>query len=388
MPKVPYRIDPRRSIMSKVWILCGVWSMSLLEGNVTVSRFKLDEKITVDLIEALEKGAFKKKKLGPQESNVGFAVAGNELSTCFSKLTVEYGNKRLFSVRKEKMAIPAKEIDLLLKQRINERKDATGEQFIPSKQLKEMKENVIDCLVCEQYQVSTIAQVMIVDDEVYVDTTSTEMIDEVDKSLIMHMKVNMKQQDFLTTALSLTESKDDILDSIGLGIVDIEEHPEFLDDPHSKFGGAFLTWLYYSYDFFTSPSLMFEDPITLTGEAVGSKQVQLSKGTVNNCSEMAIALKIGKTISKAKMTMLQDDASEQPPMWYFTVDKDTASISGCKLPKVTEKDEFGRIFRRLEYVMYPHAILDNCIKHFIDTRYNGEKWDEVKIEMIEWLTGL
>jgi len=86
--------------------------MSLLEGSATTTRFRITEPPTGAFIEMLKSGAFISRTLENGESNVGFCVCGNELSTDFDSDNFSLGEFKIFSFMREKLTVSKKELDL------------------------------------------------------------------------------------------------------------------------------------------------------------------------------------------------------------------------------------------------------------------------------------
>ena len=363
--------------------------MSIQHGSTTTVQYRLKGKIKDHFLSGLAGGQFVPRELDYDESAVGFCVFGNELSTEFSELNTVYGKFFTFSFRIDTLRKPTKEVDLMLQSRITERLQET--EAIGKRQRDEMKEDIL--LELKDTVRPDIKIVQCVFDKaskvLYAETTSAPVMYQLENSIRLHLG-DFELVDYLSHALKLKEYAEDITKSFGFDLFpEVEVVPGFEMDPLSTFTSSFLTWLFYkaeTTDGVVDGDLSFflEDPFTLSGEKVGSQSVTIKKGHVNRCTEIAAALKSGKRIKKAKIT-LSRDGMEDPDVWHGTIGGDCGALASMRLPTQDAPDAFGRQLGRFFTIEEAHEVIHSLVHHYVETRYDPTKWPKEVVSMKQWI---
>ncbi|MBF0235547.1 MAG: recombination-associated protein RdgC, partial [Desulfamplus sp.] len=318
----------------------------------------------------------------------------------FTKESVVVGKYVIFSYRQDSVKISPTLINLHVKNRVHERLKKEEASAIGQKQRAEIKEEVINELIEEVVPSISVTQLLIdtSKSEMYLAGSSDKTVEGVMILFEKTFKLRLMEANFMATAQRILEKDifEKVLDKPGIQLKDSEFNPEYEDTPEGKLGAAFLTWLLFYLEVgeavWASKSLgefgiLIDEYLLLEGEAAGSRQTLLKKGTTCRCIEMNAALHAGKLVSKARCHIARDRGKEEADEWFFVIDKLNYDLQSLKVPKSREGDAYTRQLTRLDYIIEIFELIDEIYTYFLDLRY-GRKWKKSEQEMIDWVKGL
>jgi len=358
--------------------------VSLDKGSSTLKRFYIEGKIPDDILVKFTEGAFQYAKLNVDVKNSGFAVFNNELSPEFNDENSKFGRFYVVSLRTDTLKVKRKTLEMKVNQFVCNLK-ATGE-VVSSIKKAEFTQDLIETDGSVTTVDTNIVNVIIDTHGImYMNTNSIESEDLIVGLIFKHLGIKVLQANpFSVVSKNYNQDvMDNALDYPSMEVIDNEVHPEFEDSPEGKIGSGFLTWLMYYLNtgdgLFNHMGISFLDTVTLEGESMGSKQAVLKKGCISSCVELTASLKVGKTISSAKLLIAEANGDEVNN-FEFTIDKATFSLSSCKVPK-------GLMLERILHFVNCFETIDSLFSAYIDTRY-GKKWDKDKSKIKKWIEEL
>jgi hypothetical protein len=154
----------------------------------------------------------------------------------------------------------------------------------------------------------------------------------------------------------------------------------------------FLTWLWYfseedagkvSHPQFGDFEVMIEGPLTLAFssevEAKGSCETTIKKGNPLRSAEAKAALKVGKKLKKAKLTLVRAQEA-----WKGTFDADKFCFSGLSLPEGEEMERDSVFQERINFLNIFREAVEMYVKKYVDT-IMAEDWMETEKKIRKWV---
>ncbi|GAF83499.1 unnamed protein product, partial [marine sediment metagenome] len=350
------------------------------------------------------------RKLSYEDENIGLCVFGDELSSEFSIDNTAYGKYIVFSMRMDSISI-GKEARLHIKKRVAEYKRSFEVEDLSSKQLAEIREEVYSELAENAKPNINTLQVLIdtTNQSVLISSAGTAMCDKFNLIFTKAFEIKLTEMNFVSVANGILDSDvfEQMLDHPGIAIVkDLEVSPEFEDTPEGHLGSGFLTWLLFSLStgdgiFKCSDkeeySLVVMDQLTMQGEAVGVRTVDLKKGVLGRCAELKSSLHQGKQVSKMLIHMAvgrmmegtEGDNEEdfKADEWDFSIDKRNFDFGNLKVPKSDSSGDVGKLLQRFGYITDAVRVMDDIFEHYLTIRYH-KNWIKTIIKIQEWIKGM
>ena len=152
-------------------------------------------------------------------------------------------------------------------------------------------------------------------------------------------------------------------------------------------GREFLTWLWHCSErrggLFLSPqhgeiAYMIEGPLDFVMEGRGAHETIMKKGQPLLAAETKAALESGKTLKSAKVTFCRGEE-----VWSFTLDADTFTFKGMKLPQTESFDQVGKFQERMIYLETFRAVFFELFSTYIEERTSN--WELVSNEIKHWV---
>ena len=351
------------------------------EGTATITRYLFNEKAPSSSDEFwgehLKEKAFVPKILSRDEENIGLAEYDRPLQAHFETGSIAIGKYVSFSLRRDKIVIPAAKVKMLVNDVIQQVCEKEHKEFLSNKEKTDIKEDVIETL--HKGAEPTVETVQIIIDpilkHIYIGTTSTTFIDAALMLISTAFSITPMTANFTQLAHGkLDERKfSTLLDHPGLDLIKgIEVHPEFEFSSEMKVGAGFLTYLLCHVISDAEEDaripLIIDGNLTLGGEAMGSKKVVLNQGVLANCNELMSSLLHGKQI--LSMKLLGEEAAiedEDAKKWQFAINWEY-QLSGIKLPKCSAKDRKGRKFERIDHIAQLFTELDRLLSGYLETK--------------------
>jgi hypothetical protein len=162
---------------------------------------------------------------------------------------------------------------------------------------------------------------------------------------------------------------------------------------YALLGRDFLTWLYYRCESTQGQpeeagggvEVFFDDALALAGE--GDKPaVSTFKGDPSTMrSELAVALKQGKKIAKAKVQIVTGDGN-----WSFTIDTDEWLVRSLKMPTslVDGSDPEAVILDRLALMEKGEEIIERILSHYLKARVDAKGYASMAKDVAKWIDSL
>lgn len=152
-------------------------------------------------------------------------------------------------------------------------------------------------------------------------------------------------------------------------------------------GREFLTWLWYcsekrgglvNIDGVGQIAYMIEGPLDFVMEGKGAHETIIKKGEPMLAAESKAALVAGKTLKSARVTFCRGEE-----VWSFTLDADTFTFKGMKLPQTESFDPAGRFQERMIHLEIFRQIFFGLYCSYIEDRTT--QWDSVAGQIKQWV---
>ena len=152
-------------------------------------------------------------------------------------------------------------------------------------------------------------------------------------------------------------------------------------------GREFLTWLWYCSEkrggLMRSAehgefAYMVEGPLDFVMEGRGAHETIMKKGQPMLAVETKAALQSGKTLKSAKITFCRGEE-----VWNFTLDADTFTFKGMKLPQTENFDQVGKFQERMIFLEIFRSVFFELFSSYIEERTSN--WDLVANEIKHWV---
>jgi hypothetical protein len=164
-------------------------------------------------------------------------------------------------------------------------------------------------------------------------------------------------------------------------IVEKINHTQFL-------GTEFLTWLWYQeeknqgkfqLEDGTEIELWFEDKLSLASVAADSQEDIFKGGRPTSSVEARAALKLGKTVKNAKISVIEGDVT-----WVFQVKAEPLMMTGIKLPATSSSELEIAFFERMESLERLSQMYEQLLSRFLKLRLT-DAWQDEILAIQEWV---
>lgn len=369
--------------------------MSLLSGGLSLVRFKIKHKISVEeVVKGLNSFKAHEALTYEKSENFGWAVIDNFLETHFKTSKIDFNDFYLFSVRHTFKKVPSSLLKAYCLQEEQKRLVATKKEALTRFEKSEIRNEIRARLFEEQpieYKVYD-CMLEIKSGVLYFSGTSKKIKEEFIKLFELSFDVTplfldasglasqiLKQVDFkalkqklpsLYTPIKTAENKE----------IELEN---FL-------GGDFLTWLWYQIEekqkeftveeqkvgILLDDFLVLRNPINSSMDALENT---FKNGIPSSCSEAAAALYSGKKLYQAKVEVATKEA-----VWAFKFFSEKFSLNGIRLPALDPDSELDALEERLEKIGELFLILDTVFVLFLED-YLGDEWGAVEASIRKWV---
>lgn len=153
-------------------------------------------------------------------------------------------------------------------------------------------------------------------------------------------------------------------------------------------GQNFLTWLWYflSVNGGNLPptregnfTMAFDGPLLFVAEGSLVQECVLRKGSPLESADAAIALDTGKKLRRAKLTLARGGQA-----WTTTIDADTFSFGGMKLPDGETYDEASHFGERMEFIYQFQKIFFELFRKYVNEVTNQESFQKLGSDIKAW----
>ena len=320
------------------------------------------------------------------EPEIGWTSGRCLLDSKIEPQTVLWNNLVYVCLRKAERKVPSSMLkawcqrEELVWMRANER------DCVPSKQKKQIKEEVIEKnLMSVPPTLSSIPAVIDADNHMlYLGTGSPAQIDLFLEYFVRTFEFEPQQinPEYYCETEFQTHADE-------LPVIEFSARADGETVP----GRDFLTWLWYFSEQETGGALevpeagecafTVEGPLTfaLAGEADGAAENTLKNGNSPlRAAEAKAALSVGKKLKKARFYLEHENK-----VWTGTFDADNFVFGGMKLPDGEEMNPDDRLKERIEFLNTFRLALAASFKKFAETLLSPE-WEKEAGKIREWVT--
>ena len=353
--------------------------MPFESGTFSVTLFILPQELPEDYIDLLNANRVK------DEPEIGWASGRCLLDSQIEQSTVLWNNLIYISLRKAERKIPSSMLKAWCQQEEQAWMRANGRTNVPSKQKKQIKEEVIEKnLMSIPPTLSSIPAVIDTANRMlYLGASSSAQIDLFVEYFVktFHFEPIQINPEYYSES-EFGKHADE------LPVIEFSTRADGETVP----GRDFLTWLWYFSEQETGGMLeipevgectfTIEGPLTfaLAGEADGAAENTLKNGhSPLRAAEAKAALSVGKKLKKAKFYLEHEEK-----VWQGTFDADTFSFGGMKLPEGEEMEPDDRLEERIEFMNTFRLALVAFFKKFVETLLSSE-WESEEQKIREWV---
>ncbi len=157
-----------------------------------------------------------------------------------------------------------------------------------------------------------------------------------------------------------------------MDLVDLIEQRAFL-------GSEFLMWLWFKSECFEcllkidgigAVEIEFDDQMTLEAYIAETQRSELKGGDPANGIEAKTALRQGKRLSKAKISV-----NKEGRIWILTLKGDTLDFSGVKIPALLTHEYDERFYERMYLLDEVEEIISALYLEFLKIRLSSD-WEK------------
>ena len=360
--------------------------MPFENGTFTAALFSLPQDLPENYMDLLNAGRAGDVDLVKDEPEIGWTSGRCLLDSKIEPQTVLWNNLVYVCLRKAERKVPSSMLkawcqrEELVWMRANER------DCVPSKQKKQIKEEVIEKnLMSVPPTLSSIPAVIDADNHMlYLGTGSPAQIDLFLEYFVRTFEFEPQQinPEYYCETEFQTHADE-------LPVIEFSARADGETVP----GRDFLTWLWYFSEQETGGALevpevgecafTVEGPLTfaLAGEADGAAENTLKNGNSPlRAAEAKAALSVGKKLKKAKFYLEHENK-----VWTGTFDADNFVFGGMKLPDGEEMNPDDRLKERIEFLNTFRLALAAFFKKFAETLLSPE-WEKEAGKIREWVT--
>jgi hypothetical protein len=358
--------------------------MPFENGTLTVTFFALPQELPENYIELLNSERAGSLDLVKDEPQIGWTSARCLLDAKIEPISVMWNNLIYVNLRKAERKIPASMLkawcqqEELIWMRAHDRTD------VPSKQKKQIKEEVTEKnLMSVPPTLTAIPAVINPDNQMlYLGAASPAQID-----LFVEYFVKTFQFEPLQINPEYFCEKDFETHADALPVIEFSERADGEVVPCRDF----LTWLWYFSEQETAGVLnvpqvgecafTIEGPLTfaLAGEADGAAENTLKNGNSPlRAAEAKAALSVGKKLKKAKFFL-----ERESDVWTGMFDADNFAFGSVKLPEGEEMNPDDRLEERIEFLDTFRQALAAYYKKFVETLQSPD-WEQEAEKIRQW----
>lgn len=157
-------------------------------------------------------------------------------------------------------------------------------------------------------------------------------------------------------------------------------------------GQNFLTWLWFWLDKNGGQlpptregdfGMMIDGPLTFISENTSAQEAVVRKGTPTMSPDASTALITGKKLRQAKLTLARANQT-----WTVTLDADTFTFRGMKLPEGETYDEVSYFGERMEFIYQFQKIFFELFRKYVKDVTNPQQFAKIQSEAKEWAASL
>ena len=346
--------------------------MPFESGTFSVTLFILPQELPEDYIDLLNANRAGSLELVKDEPEIGWASGRCLLDSQIEQSTVLWNNLIYISLRKAERKIPSSMLKAWCQQEEQAWMRANGRTNVPSKQKKQIKEEVIEKnLMSIPPTLSSIPAVIDTANRMlYLGASSSAQIDLFVEYFVktFHFEPIQINPEYYSES-EFGKHADE------LPVIEFSTRADGETVP----GRDFLTWEIPEVGECT---FTIEGPLTfaLAGEADGAAENTLKNGhSPLRAAEAKAALSVGKKLKKAKFYLEHEEK-----VWQGTFDADTFSFGGMKLPEGEEMEPDDRLEERIEFMNTFRLALVAFFKKFVETLLSSE-WESEEQKIREWV---
>lgn len=361
--------------------------MPLDNGSFAFTAFRLPEKIEGGLdgiIEKLQLFAAKKLDTLGEEEEYGWVSWRYLLENELNDTNTVLGRYPFFTLRNASRKMPAALLRAECRMRELRYMQENAQMRISSKKRKEIKEDIIRMRLPAMPPSIGGIQVVIDNERSFcwVATTSG-------KTLKVFMQLFQKTFGFEPEPLTIPDILFRNVKKIPSDLASIrygENDNEDFDFP----GRDFLTWLWYKsetddtgfkVDSGAPAYVSVEGPLSMiaVSEGRGAGETTIRKGLPTRSAEVKTALKIGKKLRKAKVTLVKQEP------FTFTFDADKFAFSSLALPEGDSMDPADRFDERMDKIYAFIAMIEFLFTEYAKLMTDTKEAKKVEALINEWI---
>lgn len=320
----------------------------MLSKTINLSVFQAQGKINdfFEKINAKKAGKIDSLPKEPGAENIGWVSAVDPLDCNFSEEDITFAFYKVLYIRIAKNRINRSVLAAMVKSRCRKYMQNTGFDFVPKKELQEIKEDAENTLAAKTIpSIRNIYVAFLDDGRVITGAASNKEISIV--------------ADFLFQTFGVPFEKTS---------PSIEEENQ---------GKSFFRYLLMKSKKQEFPTYTVLPPYTFI--AKGEQEPPCTKATAlglmaSESPEVLASLKDGKELAKIKIAMTGDAVigGESKDIWTFTI-KQNFTLSSVKTPEGAEMGYAERIVEKIDFLLKAISFLTGNIKEFLADKENNEK---------------
>ena len=358
--------------------------MPLDHGTFALKIFKLSDKLPADFLElfsAHKAGMLDHVKDEPQ---IGWVSGRCLIENRVDEETAMLGGHLFLNMRIAERKIPSSLLNSICKFEELAYKKANNLEKISQKARKEIKDEVIEKHLMKMPPTFSGIQfaVDMSSNMLYLASTSKA---QADNFIALFMKTTAVEP----IPLCVNELMFELFGESESDIPTVNfSETRSLDPVPAR---DFLTWLWFysehgngrvNLEQFGGFEAMIEAPLTLafSEEARGAAETVVKKGgSPLRSAEVKAALKVGKKLKKAKLTMVRGQ-----DIWSTTFDADNFAFSSLALPEGEEIEEQSKFAERMLNLHIFTTAFKGYFKAFVEAT-RSENWQETEQEINKWV---
>ena len=352
--------------------------MSFEKGSFALTIFRLPEPLPEDALTKFANLAAKKIDNLQKEEDIGWVSGRHLLELTIDETTSICGGHYYLNLRNAQRKIPAALLNAECTMLELNHMQENDIDYVPAAIKREIKENIEDTRVGTMPP-SITATPFVIDRNtniLYLGTASTKAIDEFSTFFYETFQIEPIQVDLEDIMINKYSKTPEELPVISFS--DSAEEKEFAP------GRDFLTWLWY-FSYINNGKIMLEEhgavtlyidgPLNLLflDETKGAGETVVKKGSPQSSPEAKLALKLGKKLKKAKVTLVQGES-----IWSGTFDADKFSFTGLSLPDGEEMDLHSKFEERINNLNLFRLAFEEYFKIFIESISEDKLEEETK----------
>ena len=359
--------------------------MPFENGTFSAAMFALPQALPDDYIDLLNANRAGSVDAVKDEPEIGWASGRCLLDSQIDSASVLWNNLIYVCLRKAERKIPSSMLKAWCQREELVWMRANDRSCVPTKQKKQIKEEVIEKnLMSIPPTLSSIPVVIDAENSMlYLGASSAAQIDLFIEYFVKTFKFEPQQINPEYYCETEFQTHADMLP-----IIEFSERADGENVP----GRDFLTWLWYfseqeSGGMLDVPEVgectfTVEGPLTfaLAGEADGAAENTLKNGNSPlRAAEAKAALSVGKKLKKAKFYLEHEEK-----VWTGTFDADNFTFGGMKLPEGEEMEADDRLEERIEFMNTFRLALAAFFKKFAEVLQSPD-WKKEAEKIRQWV---